>query len=208
MGVLPNSVVQVTYKGLYENNVMMMVLNYKVLSNDSAVSYLSDLNSIITKFADTAAGTILTLYRALLPANYTITTIRAQQVRPTRQLFMEDSGLALLGMHATEAASGNLAATITRVSLAAGRKGVSTLHVGPLPDGAKDYGSLDPTYKAAMASLAQALINDVVIAAPSMVLAAQILHPVGAAVPSTQIETYRLGDTIRTMRRRTLGVGI
>jgi len=206
MPLAVNEIVQLTYKGQYAGQRIMLVTNWKVVSNTSTDPLITDLNKVITLFKATGAADPLTKYLACLATNATITVVRAQVVRPSRSLFMEDY-ITQPGTGAGSARTGNIASTVTRVSQAAGRKGVSTSHLGPIPDVSSLAGSLEAAQIAANDAWATEFIADQVAGAAEILLTPVILHPVGALITSSTIVTYRLGATTRTMRRRTVGVG-
>jgi hypothetical protein len=101
-----------------------------------------------------------------------------------------------------------VAAVITKRTAFAGRWAVGSFHLGGLPQNAYVNGTLEPTFKTSVGLVAAQLLEDITIAIVGGVYEPVIVHPVAAHDGSTVLRETDVQDTLRVMRRRTVGLGI
>jgi len=207
MPLVVDEIVQISYRGRCFGQRILLVTNWRVDTTASTASVLDDLTNIATDFEATSVpGSICDVYMACLATDYTLEAVRAQVVRPSRSLYVDRTSAAVgTGQSACETA--NLAGTVTRVSLAAGRKGIATNHLGPLPSDAMVDGGLDSLQLGALGQWGVDFASPRTVTAGTIALLPVILHPVGSPIASSDILTFRTSNTVRVMRRRTLHVG-
>jgi len=150
-------------------------------------------------------------FRGACPENYTHQQTWIQAIKPDR-IMKRIVNVNLDGTFASTAATANLAAVIERRAEIADRKSVSTLHV-PLPEPV-DVGVSGiitvAAYKTRLETLATEMLQNITSGggAPT-VLKPVVFNPKPAAPPGNRfvIQTT-VQDTVRVMRRRTVGLGI
>lgn len=207
MPLAVNDIVQVSYRLTALAQKCLFFMNYKVISTDSTGTVLGDQQAISNKFATTTTPNLLFYYLRCLSANVTILAVRAQSVRPVRFATSE----TLVGTNGTYGGANvstcNLAAVISRASQFAGRSQISNSHVGPISEGAYTTGLITSAYKTLLSDLAAVMLADQFTTTPSIGLRPVILHKLGSTPFSDPVVSYKIGDSVRVMRRRTLGVG-
>lgn len=147
-------------------------------------------------------------YLACMPPSYTLTRWVVQKIYPTR-LKYESLARGAAGTHAFDTATGNQAAVITGQTPFAGRSEVSNKHIGPIPQDSsvQDSGMVAAAYKALLTTLAGAFNSSITSVAPAVQLDPGIYHRTGG-IRFTSYYQMTVQDTLRVMRRRTVGVGI
>lgn len=162
----------------------------------------------VSLFSDTA-GNLKDKLMACLPMNYNLRETWVQKVFPARYRKTVDAQTDA-GDITIEALATNIAAVIGRYGAEGNRHNIGSLHVGPLPT-SDDYfgnGVLSVTYRPTLIALADQLKADVTIGSGTLVTFGPCLFAaVGTPVKQPIIATA-LQDTVRTMRRRTVRVGI
>jgi hypothetical protein len=154
-------------------------------------------------------GNILeTKLLALLPTSYQLVRWTAQKIFPQR-FRLVTQGRAVPGTNVGLCNAPNQAAVITRATPLAGRSMQSSLHIGPLPQDAltQTAGNLTFGYQAILANLAGACLTPLAGVTPIFSALAAIYHK-GSNPFFTNLSVAFGQLTIRTMRRRTVGLGI
>jgi len=205
MPIPDDSIIQVTFRGLYAGQKILMVRHYTNFGVFPAGTVQANLQEVIDDVA--AAGTldIETAYRATLPPEYQLTEIRAQQILATRSAYTSQFPGAAVGTWATSALTGNRSSVITLRTPEAGRNQVANMKIGPAPDDSSVDGSLTVAYKAALAALGSKLVTTFTMANGVVVLAPVIFHR--ATNTKTVTGNFILNPFARVERRRTVGLG-
>lgn len=203
--LLATDVVLCTVKGRLSNQSVYNTFAWVVSSTggptvqqDAAFAalnvYLKDTDHLFEKFAE------------CMPANYTPVENTYQVIAPTRYAMYELAGIS--GNSGYDAETPNIAAVIERRGDLATRKAVSTLHV-PSPT-ATDWIE-EGLFTIAALSSYQAVANllplDVVLTVPEVTFS-PVIYNMGSIPNVTPITLSSVKDTIRVMRRRTVGRGI
>lgn len=145
-------------------------------------------------------------YLEAAPANYTLKETWIQPIRPTRYV-KKIYGDTLLGLWSQNADTSNVAAVIERRGVKASKKAVSVLHM-PVSTNVNAMASGDITlaYKVTLIALSAQIESQLVL------VGGHIVKPVidnGTAVTAyNEVQSAFPQDTIRVMRRRTVGLGI
>jgi len=205
MPIADDSVIQVTFRGSYAGQRIMMVRHYTNFGVFPAGTIQANLQEVIDDVA--AAGTlnIETSYRAALPPEYQLEEIRAQLIKPTRSAYTLQALAAAPGTWATSALTGNRSAVITLRTPDAGRDQVSNMHIGPSPDDSSVDGVLTVAYDTALSALASKLVTTFTMANGVVVLAPIIYHR--AAGTKSVVNGFHINPYARVERRRTVGLG-
>lgn len=211
MPLLLNDVVLITYHSDIFNQRILLTLTYKVsAASTGGNSAIQDLQAIANEFASTVTSEVLIKYLGILPENCVVKKVRAQKIYPLpRTAFVEaeinsdgqsDDGVAT---------ASNVAGVITLKTDLGGRSQVANKHIGPLAAGAYTAGKLGGATLTDFGDLAVAL-KTAVIPADGPVIVPVIYHR-NADGPTTKTDLVTgalVQDTLRTMRRRTVGLGI
>lgn len=142
--------------------------------------------------------------RPALPSNLSVDSFRTQRVRPERSV-MHEKIIAQGGTYGTAAKTANIAAGLTFRTAKGGRNQVSTVHFGPVPDMAYENGRLLQTYVNVLAEVGDILTQPIDFTVGlGGIMYPCILHRDGN---TDIIRSHVVQNTLRTMRRRTVGVG-
>lgn len=204
-----NDIIQVSYLGTVFSQRFMMVTTWRVNDLAAPGEYLVDMQSIASHFASTAAGKPLVPYLNLLATNATVDVVRAQRIYSPRSAFVEEE-VGEAGTSAQGAANtANIAAVVTRKSDNAGRDQLSNTHIGPLATLSVSSGNIQPATIADLELFGLEWLEEQVIPGASGIELMPVVFHANAAVPtSDDLRTVTVNPRARTMRRRTVGVGI
>jgi len=147
-----------------------------------------------------------TTYLNLLPAQYDWYETWIQVISPTRYVKDVFAGGGA-GTSAIDGHWANSAAVLTRRGEEANRKNISTLHICFPSEAPAVAGKVPAAYKTDMGDFANQVKATQALAALSVNLVPVIYHKTGTPNYSA-IKSVLTQDTVRVMRRRTVGVGI
>lgn len=206
MGHAVNDIVEVSYRGQCEGQLILNIWHYQVSGSTSQSSDIAD-NTTLAQFlrAQTQEFQITKEYLDLHPINYTLDFVRAQKIWPTRSRYGQSfSGLA--GFWPTVSNNTNTAATITKQGTGGNRWSTGSIHIGPIAQDGHDRGNLTDPIMAAMDSFAQAYRLTFTTPANNITYRPVIYNP--GRTPNFELVLALLYQPeVRTMRRRTLGLG-
>lgn len=152
------------------------------------------------------AGVLEGEYMALFPSTYVLERWRVQKIRPTRTAFMEYTR-NVSGTFVGTIETANIAASITKRTVLAGRKYIGRCQlVGPPNEGMNgglvDTGSAWYTAFSNWGAAMKSTLTD-----SGTGVYAPCIHHKDPADPPTAWITSEPQLTVRTMHRRTLGLG-
>lgn len=204
-GLNVGDVVALSYQGLILGQRTINTLHYVVQISSTNTSVLPALTSLASAFSTGAVSPTLPLLAAM-PQNWTLTHIRAQRVSPTRSAFV-DYADGRPGQLVTDAESTNVNATITKRTISGTRPGIGSFHAPAIPVDGFAFGLLTAAYKILTETYAIRFINVFIDPVDNTQLQPIVFHK---AVPSASfpIVSITVQNTLRVMRRRTVGVGI
>ena len=207
MALALNDVVQVSFRGTLYGQRMLNILHYVVgvVGSGSDVSQLDILVSNIL----TGGGSVdpRTPFLACIGTEYTLDTIRAQRVHPTRTIYMEavDGGGGAYGS-GTEVT--NISASIEKRTQKAGRMGIGRIQIPGVPTLAMNNGELTNAYLTGpMEDLAAVLPQSLTTTGPVVTYVPCLFNPTDPGVKFAVLFDCIPKAEIRTMHRRTLRVG-
>lgn len=203
-----NDVVQVTFKSDYQNNVILLVHHWRVGTPPGTGTVAENLDEICANFASDAAGTPMKVYKDCLGDNVTINTVRAQRVSAVRSPYVQRA-VTIAGAAGSNATAPNIACVVTRNTLLTGQSQISNSHIGPM--GAARYadGKVTLAQLALMSAFGVRFRQNVILTPSGAILQPGIYHPANApGLDFSVVVGERLQDSVRTMHRRTLGLGI
>ena len=196
-------IIAVTLNGLWHVQRVQSTLTYRVTSVVGAPTTSGFATALDTAF--NAANKLYQRWRECCPSNYTLNYVDIQTIRPTR--VVRDTFSKLLGGLSGQASStANIAAVISKRGSLANRHNMGSIHV---PYTNLDVGMHDGIVGNAMQASLLNLSLEVV--GPYAVGALGNVVPViwGPKTPTVSYDiTSAFGQqTVRVMRRRTVGVG-
>lgn len=203
-----DDIFQVSIVSEYHGETIMLVNNWRVKNLADPGEYLVDCQSIATKFGTVGVGAPLSAYMPLLGTDVNILYSRAQRIYAPRSAYV-DQLIGEIGTGGAIANTGNLAGVVARKSDLSGRDQVSVSHLGPIPFDVQEEGELDIAYKLALENWGNVWTQVQTVAGPSGIdLEPVVFHR--NTVPPTwnTLRTVLVNPYVRTMRRRTVRVGI
>lgn len=207
--LLVDDLIQVTYVGRLLAQQIITVLHMRVVTAPSGPSTAEGQLQLLLdgKLAVRADNPFLDHYIDAAANNYTMDYVRAQRIRPTRSVYAQ-AAISLPGEWPAAATTANLAASIEKQSLHAGRKGVGRVQFGPIAADVIINGIVDSDYRAVqLQDLADDLYGSITPPSP---LGGEFRYclPAGGTDHSYDIYNAFPMDTVRTMHRRTLRLGV
>lgn len=208
MAIAVNDVIQVTYFATLFNQVLMTVLHYRVTTAPAtATPEHVVLGSAADNFANVAIEPLSSM-KACTSEAVTWTKVRLQKVKPTRSIYAEEI-VGTDGDVAQTVDTANVCASITKRSAKAGRQGVGHVQWPPLAQGQMVSGSLEPAFQAGVLNdFASALTDVLTVGIAPYEMNLQPCLPGGGADTAFDIWDCVPQSTVRTMHRRTVGLGI
>lgn len=209
MTVAVNDLFRIAAVGSAFGQRIMLTHAYQVVGIDPNQSELTVTTAILEALRGGGGGDLFeTEYLACLPVDYTLDYWYAQKVAPVRYRYAKHTR-GVTGTHADGCETANQAAVLTGTTVLSGRSQISNKHIGPIPQSAnvQANGLVAAAYKAKLSALGAKMDNGLVDAAIGLSMFPVIIHPT-PATSSTLIIDFQPQDTIRVMRRRTVGLGI
>lgn len=202
----------------YQANLQqcMNVLHYvlRVNSNDVTPNIISQ--NALDVFAAIGANSIIGAMRPLMSGEVAFTRVTTQFIHPTR-FVVWDRAVVAGGDSAETCTAQNIALTIQKRAEVAGRHAQGSFHLGGIADDMVAFGFATAGAIANLTALATELQASRVVVGLTPSLFPAILNKV--PIPNTDPVKYEISgatealqhlphDTIRVMRRRTVGLGV
>lgn len=204
MGLMANDRVQVSLRGRTFGQRIILVRHLLVVGDmPIANSVKTDLDAILTAINIGGIANWVAPYLACLPPQYSMTEMRAQRIKPTRSAYTSLIPVGFVGTNAGAATVANDSAALIFRGADASRSNVGTCKIGPAPDSASAAGLITAAYQGLLNSLGVALSTGFAVNGAFLI---PIIYN-RALNTFNQIETFRVGEASRTMRRRTVFVG-
>lgn len=206
--MVPDDVIQITYRGLIAAQRILIVLHARCVGTGGVpTDELFVSADIANKLADPTDARLIDLLACVGP-EYSISEVRVQKVKPYRTVYMASAGGGI-GTYAGSSKTPNVAASIEKQSTHVGRSGVGRIQLAGIPTAAYNGGILDPVYKAGVLNNFAMRMSGSFSGGP--------LYPgytfswcLPAGGPDHTYDVYStiIQDQVRTMHRRTVGLGI
>lgn len=208
MGAPVGSILEYTLVGEVNAQLVETVLHYVVVTESILTPGGNEENAFMAQIGVGGPEDLVTPYLAACSQDYTLFATRAQFIYPTRYAYVEipttDPGTI-----ASPCAAQNVAGVITKRTQFAGRKQVGAVHMPGVPNNGYAAGSITGTQKTHYENVAdQMLLN------PNPTGTAGLYRPIIWHRNTTPLPTfdvwsiYTVQDTLRTMRRRNLRIGV
>lgn len=204
----PSPVIKLTLVGSLLGQTILNDMHWLLDSVvDVNVDYRTYLDDVHEQF-DTPVIGLYQRWLEVMPSNYELVSARLQVVQPTRTRFV-DEAIGNPGLLADPATTANVAMSIKRVAAVPGRTGVGRMQL-VIPNEVIQGGEIDQAYYVgALDNWRQHMEAEFTTATPAATWVPVIfgVNSFGVAHWSPVISTAVL-PTVRTMRRRTVGLGI
>lgn len=204
-GLNINDVIEITYEGILIDQRVLSVLHYFVDTPSTDGNYLSAMSHLLGNFQAGAVSPTIAYLNATAQ-NYELISLKGQVVYPTRKAYVR-SNVGLPGLIAADCTAPNLAGVITKRTSVGTRKGVGALHMPGIPPSGYSGGLITGGQRTLYAAVQACLLNPF-----TDLLETTVIEPClwsrnspGTVLGLTQTT---LQPEVRTMRRRTIGVGI
>lgn len=212
-GMPVGSVFAVQFRGKINEQQWITSFQYQVLVQSSAASPVADLGAIVsTMNAD--ATSLYNKFRLCLPATTEVDFISAQQLHFARSVRIDLVPTSAVGSRG-DATTPNLSAVITKGTDSGDRGQVGSIHLPGVATEDQNDGVLILGLLAAMDVLGSTMLAGFNIPASGLDSFPVLYHPdikddeghITRPWFTTRLTRWISQDTIRVMRRRTIGVG-
>lgn len=204
MALIVNDKVRLTVIGTLFGQSIQNVFDYQILVNstqgDTSIA-LADMAQAF--FQGTNPG--LSMLACQSP-QYVNTGVRAQVITPARSRFILDP-TGEPGTHPSDCTVPNIAATITKYGPFGTRSNIGSTHIAGIPDGVVSAGTFVPAYQTLLNTFASRFTNIFTVPAETTE-ARMVIFQTATPLNTRAVVQAVARTTVRTMRRRTLGVGI
>lgn len=206
--VAAGDIIQVIIKGEANGQTLLNVLYYKAKSGYPEDTYAEAMEEL---WAAIVVDDITSITDAMVPLmgnNTGINWVQCQRVYPTRDYYYRGAA-DLQGTHADDCDAPNVSAVITKRSERSGRGRSGSFHLGGIANTTYALGKITPAAQSLLVTLAAGIelvqqeTTDGTGYEPGM------FNPeLGAGLNWSPIADTTVQETLRVMRRRTVGVGI
>lgn len=208
MPITAGDTIKLTFKGTCFSQAVFLDLTY-VCTVGTPIATIVSLQEFITAVGPggPAANQIADSYLACLPPQYLGMVITAQVLRPVRSAYTSITFAAANGTNANAATVACDSAAVTRRTALSGRNQISTLKVGPAPDGASAAGLLTVAYTNLLTTFNGRTLLQQVMPVSTAQYKPAILTKIGN-YDNRDLVTGLVTPESRVMRRRVVGRGI
>jgi len=204
MGLAVNDVVQLTYQGIYANQQIRYVTHWRVSTAGSSTTAELDLDAMAANFS-LPTNTVTGLLQGCHVEDFQFTAVSAQRVWPLRTVRMNVLS-SFPGSIIEPGLPPNTAVVLTKRTLTPGRQGLGSIHLTGVPVSAVQNGVvISPT---PYTNLAASMAASRSIPAVTMTVEPGLWNPTFPPNFFSRMFDAFLQTTVRTMRRRTVQLGI
>lgn len=206
MPLAVNDIVQVIPLQEKDNQVVLNVFYYRCRVAPSSGTVAENILSLLQHLWLVPTGLLWDKYADVMADSWTFRGARGQKIAPTREAYVEMPDIGGGTVDPAGLNVSNLAWVIVKQSELAGRRGKGTLHLNLSSSDWIDSGRLAAAGNAVRVALRD-FLDDAVTPAGGGEYDPVIYHP-GFSPNYSRITHCTIKDTIRVMRRRTVGQGI
>lgn len=209
MAIPANSVLELSFRGVVDGQRTLTIRHYtNAVAVPPGVPDRLFLETFLNAVKPGGAMDLGTDYLAVCAADFQLTAMRVQIVAPARLRFLEDP-IGAAGTQAGNTQATNINGTITFRTDKSGRDQLGTIHPPALAEGTYANGLILPAFRDKLSALGDTLSGLVVLPGDMGIWRPCIWHKTRVGSAATDgITDYSVGDTVRVMRRRTVGLGI
>lgn len=205
MPINAGEIIEVVYEGTLLGQKILNTLHYKVTVPSGTPSVLTALGFFGATFTGGSVSPTLAFLNCL-PQNYTLDRIRFQKITAPRSI-ASYKNIGLPGTRPVNVESSNQAIVISKRAEVAGRHNIGSLHLAGVAQQDMDMGKVGFSLLAQMSILASKMANLVPATGDPLEAVPVILNRLNPALSELLYQPYPQ-TTVRTMRRRTVGLGI
>lgn len=205
--IAPFDVFQLSYfQRLYEQRVLN-VLHFRIVEWTGPMTYIGGLKQIGEAFKDQIETTgIWSAVAVEQSEDIQYEFLRVQRVHPTRDIYWQEE-LTVGGAVESTSETANVAMSVTKRSLVSGREGVGRIQIGGLPVAEMADGRWSEDVLTAIEAATNFLQAETEFATPGMKVRFLVFGPGYDNDPDFDIVQQIPHSTVRTMHRRTVGLG-
>lgn len=208
MGQPAGSIMEVRFNSTVNNQKCVTVLHYSIAVQWSSATLLAEYQDFIQQIEASATFDIVTPYLDCCSSDLTLDSIDLQFIWPIRYV-KYNFPLMSPGANAIACTAQNVSGVIEKYTTLAGRQYRGNVHMPGVPSTGYTAGNLAAGYGSDLQALAVVLDNQVAEDSGPGISNPCIFHRSPNANPKyTNITTCVAMPHIRTMRRRTVGVGV
>lgn len=199
------AILEASLRGRLYGQRTISLFHYRFETGSGPTDGPSMINTFNPLFNGAGAGKIVKEYMHPLAENFTLEEVVYQWIFPVRYARVVKSPAVSTGEVVDTAAPPNLALAISKKGDGAGRNNVGTLHMPGIPLGDIDGGNFTVAGLDSFGDLLTALHQSINIEF-GVNFVPVLLHRSNPAV-SVDITAANSNETVRTMHRRTVGLG-
>lgn len=203
-GLNINDVVSVSYRGRVLGQRTVNTLHYRITTASTNANTLAALSSWGLAYSTGPVSPTLPLLAAM-PQNWVLEQIRVQRVYPVRSAYIDFQD-GRPGQIAVDAETTNINATITKRTPSGTRNGIGSFHAPAMPADGFLNGQLTAAYDVLTNAYAVRFINPFTDAV-ELTQGTPIVYNRAFPGLSWDLTSTIVQQTLRVMRRRTVGVG-
>lgn len=206
--IAAGNIVQVTIESQALGQTLLNVLHYRAKIALAGQDYFLVMSNLAEAIGESPTAGIVPKMLPLMGANTSVANIYCQRIAPVRSPFLKTL-VDMPGSHVEDCDASNLAAVITKRGDVSGRGRSGTFHLGGLGNTVYGHGFITPGSLTLLEELADKMNDPQLTSGGSSVFEPIIYNP-GGGSPGTGNEIVFCGpsNTVRVMRRRTVGLGI
>lgn len=200
------AVIEGVIRGELTGQTILNVFHYRVDNQSTIDNIVDEVDQFLDDWAAIGDGSFMENFMDCQVSNYTQREISAQAIYPVR--YVKRSVTTATVGDRGNAGSANLAAVITKRTNLSGRSKVGAVHIAGLTGADFNGGLIQPGFKADLLTFGANIVAPVTASAGGGIYNPCIYHR-NIANPKTDLITgVVVQDTVRVMRRRTVGLGI
>lgn len=204
-GVVDGDVLEVSLNCAYGGQRVLSVLHYKLQTTAGPIDGLTTIDTFDADFNAAAGASFVKLYMDCMNPDYSLQEVVYQWVHSVRRARVTKLPNATVGTNVGTPSPPNIGAAITKRSEVAGRHGVSTLHLSGLINAYHTLGSLTPAGVDIYSPFLPKVFETIGVGGVSDMI--PIIFNRASPADSVEITGASVRPTVRTMHRRTVGVG-
>lgn len=205
MGLQANDIVAVTYQGEYCAQQIRNTFHYRLLSPGNSANPESDLLAIAQHFASSLTCVLTSKMLDAQVSTMAWHGVAAQRVYPTRTIKMVHQ-TNFSGIVGGDGLPSNSAIVITKRTRTAGRAGIGSLHMSGVPLMWIVNGS--NTNALPYQDVANAMLQIEAVTPINTTMEPGLFNPTTPPIFFSRLFDALPQTQVRTMRRRTVGLGI
>lgn len=205
MGLPVGTIWQVGIESLVSGQRCLNILHYRTTAESTITGIADEAESVAAEM--NKVNGVIPKMLACMHTSATIVRVSAQAIRNTRyaRQFVEVDEDGSIG---TGSVTPNVSAVITKRTTFSGRWAVGSFHLAGIPSSQIVNGLLDSGYKTLVSEIASEILAPLDPTVGGGEYEPILLHPLGQHGGYTALTQADVQDTVRVMRRRTVGLGI